>query len=224
MILPKLGHGLHQGVDHTNPFSNENGAVLLLIQLLSTLQCRKRSPKMEQFENALQSGAIWKRCFLKTLFSSVDRENDVIWKRWRNQNRQPRTRPLDCEYPKWRTDATMWLQFSCQFHELIYWNVHALSSFEHAHWGYKSVFKTDMALWCGWAKHYENDKCGCKSFWKRSKTTPFSFENGLVWMGPKSKQADTRNWAKVCHQVFYWLLCGPKNIFLSKWNWVAWLS
>ena len=87
MILPKLGHGLHQGVDHTNPFSNENGAVLLLIQLLSTLQCRKQSPKMEQFENALQSGAIWKRCFLKTLFSSVDRENDVIWKRWRNQNR-----------------------------------------------------------------------------------------------------------------------------------------
>ena len=24
------------------------------------------------------------------------------------------------------------------------------------------------------------DKCGRKSFWKRSKTAPFSFENGLV--------------------------------------------
>ena len=31
---------------------------------------------------------------------------------------------------------------------------------------------------------YENHKCGRKSFWKRSKTAPFSFENGLVWTGP----------------------------------------
>ena len=33
-------------------------------------------------------------------------------------------------------------------------------------------------------KRYEYDKCGRKSFWKRSKTAPFSFENGLVWTGP----------------------------------------
>ena len=32
---------------------------------------------MEPFENALQSGAIWKRCFLKTLFSSVEGENVI---------------------------------------------------------------------------------------------------------------------------------------------------
>ena len=25
---------------------------------------------------------------------------------------RPGTRPLDCEYPKWQTDATMWLQFA----------------------------------------------------------------------------------------------------------------
>ena len=43
---------------HTNPFSNENGAVLLWIQLWSTLQRRIQSPKMEPFENALQSGVI----------------------------------------------------------------------------------------------------------------------------------------------------------------------
>ena len=30
-------------------------------------------------------------------------------------------------------------------------------------------------------KRYEHDKCGRKSFWKRSKTAPFSFENGRVW-------------------------------------------
>ena len=43
---------------HTNPFPNENGAVLLLIQLSSTLKRRKRPPKTEPFDNALQSGAI----------------------------------------------------------------------------------------------------------------------------------------------------------------------
>ena len=87
------------GPVHTNPFSNENGAVLLRFQKdlrphlsfsyrfrPSTLQRRKRSPKTEPFENALQSGGIWKRCFLKTLFSSADGENDAIWKRWRHQN------------------------------------------------------------------------------------------------------------------------------------------
>ena len=56
------------GPVHTNPFSNENGAVLLRIRLSSTLQRRKRSPKTEPFENALHSGAIWKRCFLKCCF------------------------------------------------------------------------------------------------------------------------------------------------------------
>ena len=46
------------GSVHTNPFSNGNGAVLHRIRLSSTLQRRKRSPKTEPFENALQSGAI----------------------------------------------------------------------------------------------------------------------------------------------------------------------
>ena len=71
ITLSKLFHKLirpyHQtkglGPVHTNPFSNENGAVLLRLRLLSTLQRRKQSPKTEPFENALHSGAIWKRCF-----------------------------------------------------------------------------------------------------------------------------------------------------------------
>ena len=46
----------------------------IYIPLSSTLQRRKRSPKTEPFENALQRWAIWKRCFLKTLFCSVDGE------------------------------------------------------------------------------------------------------------------------------------------------------
>ena len=32
-------------------------------------------------------------------------------------------------------------------------------------------------------QRYKNDKCGCKSFLKQSKTAPFSFENRLVWTG-----------------------------------------
>ena len=67
----------HLGSVLTNPFSNENGAVLHGIRLSSTLQRRKRSPKTESFKNALQSGAIWKRCFLT---------ENAVWKRWRHQN------------------------------------------------------------------------------------------------------------------------------------------
>ena len=65
----------------------------------------------------------------------------------------------------------------------IYWNPHASNSFEHAHWRYKSVFKPIRGLSLDGRKRYQNDKCGRKSFWKGSKTAPFSFENGLVWTG-----------------------------------------
>ena len=70
---------LHLGPVHTNPFSNENGAVLLRIQLSSTLQRRKRSPKTEPSENAVQSGAIWKRCFLAWTEKTM-----CYLKRWRH--------------------------------------------------------------------------------------------------------------------------------------------
>ena len=33
-------------------------------------------------------------------------------------------------------------------------------------------------------KRYQNNKYGRKSFRKRSKTAPFSFENGLMLAGP----------------------------------------
>ena len=69
-------------------------------------------------------------------------ENDEVMK-----NRQrPGARPLDREYPKWRTDVTTWLQFRANFAGQYIENAHASSSFEHVHRGYKSVFKTDTAL------------------------------------------------------------------------------
>ena len=40
-------------------------------------------------------------------------------------------------------------------------------------------------------KRYENDKGGRKFVWKRSKKAPFSFENGLVWTGPKKTTTAT---------------------------------
>ena len=123
------------------PFSNEHGAVLLRILLSSTLQRRKRSPKTEPFENALYSGAIWKRRFLKTLFSSADGENDAIWKvdviKIDTTGRQT-TRP--------------WVS------KMADRRYHVASPLIR------------VVVWTG-----ENDNCGRKSFWKRSKTAPFSF-------------------------------------------------
>ena len=131
------------GPVHTNPFSNENGAVLLRIRLPSTLQRRKRSPKMESFKNAIQSGAIWKRCFLKTLFSCVDVENDAIWKRWRLPNRHDRA------------------------------PAHLTVSIQNGEQTVPCGFSLDDRCSVDGRKRYENDKCGRKSFWKRSKTAGF---------------------------------------------------
>ena len=154
------------------------------MQLSFTLQRRKRSPKTEPFENALQSGAIWKQYFLKTLFSSVDDENDAIWKRWRHQNTRPRVSKMaDRRYHV--------ASISRQFRWPIYWNAHASSSFDYAHWGYNIVFKQIRRCSVDGRKRYENDKCGRKSFWKRSETAPFSFENGLVWTGPKTSSRES---------------------------------
>ena len=57
-VFEKLSFRDGLGPVHTSPFSNENGAVLLLVRLSSTLQRQKGSPKTETFENALQSEAI----------------------------------------------------------------------------------------------------------------------------------------------------------------------
>ena len=78
---------------------------------------------------------------------------------------------------------------SHQFRRPIYWNAHASSSFDHAHWGYNSVFKQIWRCSVDGRKRYENDKCGRKYFWKWSKTAPF--ENGLVWAGPKKTTTAT---------------------------------
>ena len=51
------------GLVHTMPDKFENATLLLRIRLPSTLIRIKRSTKTELFENALQSGTIWKRYF-----------------------------------------------------------------------------------------------------------------------------------------------------------------
>ena len=51
------------GPVHTMPDKFENATLLLRIRLPSTLIRIKRATKTELFENALQSGTIWKRYF-----------------------------------------------------------------------------------------------------------------------------------------------------------------
>ena len=98
----------------------------------STLQRRKRSPKTEAFENAIQSGAIWKRCFWKRCFlvwtekTMLSENGDVI--KIDTTGRQT-TRP-------WVSKMAVRLyhvaSISRQFRGPMYWNAHASSSFEHA--------------------------------------------------------------------------------------------
>ena len=124
---------LQLGPVHTNPFSDENGAVLLRIRLSSTLQRRKRSPKTEPFENALkverfENDAFWKRCFLLWTEKTMLSENgDVI--KIDTTGRQT-TRPWVSKMADRRYHV---VSISRQIRGPIYWIAHASSSFEHAH-------------------------------------------------------------------------------------------
>ena len=103
---------------------------------------RKRShsktfSRVERFEN----DAFWKRCFLVWMEKTMLSENgDVI--KIDTTGRQT-TRPWVSKMADRRYHVA---SISRQFRGPIYWNAHASSSFEHAHWGHKSVFKTDTAL------------------------------------------------------------------------------
>ena len=103
---------------------------------------RKRShsktlSRVERFEN----DAFWKRCFLVWTEKTMLSENgDVI--KIDTTGRQT-TRPWVSKMADRRYHVAL---ISHEFRGLMYWNAHASSSFEHAHWGYKSVFKTD---YCG---------------------------------------------------------------------------
>ena len=135
---------------------------------------RKRShsktlSRVERFEN----DAFWKRCFLVWTVKTMLSENGDVIKT---------TRPWVSKMADRRYHVA---SISRQFRGPIYWNAHESSSFDHVHWGYNSIFKQIRRCSVDGRKRYKNDKCGRKSFWKRSKTAPFSFENGLVWTGPK---------------------------------------
>ena len=144
--------------------------------------------KMEPFENSFQSGAIWKWVSLKTLFSSVDGESDAIWKRWRHQNKHDQAPD------------------------------HSIVSIQNGGQTLPCGFSFDWRCSVDWWKRYENDKCGPKSFWKRSKTAPFSFENGLVWTAPKKLNintvgvfVETSSWNAAEVQIFVFLKARSKK-------------
>ena len=115
---------------------------------------RKRSPewsdlKMMLFENAVLQCGRRKRCYLKMATSS--------------KQTRPGARPLDRQYPKWRTDATMWLQFRANFGgryiEMSMRRVHLSMRTE----GIKAFSKRIRRCSVDGRKLYENGKCGRKS-------------------------------------------------------------
>ena len=136
----------------------------------------KMLSRVEWFEN----DAFWKRCFLVSTRKAMLSENGEVIKV--GMTGRQTTRPWVSKMADRSNHVASILR---QFRRPIYWNAHTLSSFDHAHWGYNSIFKQIQHCSVDGRKRYENDKCGRKSFLKRSKTAPFSFENGLVCTGPK---------------------------------------
>ena len=79
-------------------------------------------------------------------------------------------------------------------------------------------------------KRYENDKCWRKSFWKLSKTAPFSFENRLLWTGPKFYFAaendvlipvSTCTFTSTSSSLSSWLHCLSSVISVIWCQWVS---
>ena len=97
-------------------------------------------------------------------------------------------RPLDREYPKWRTDATMWLQFSRQFAdqyiEMRMRGTHLSMRTE----GITAFLKRIRRCSVDGRKRYES--VDVNLFDKGAKTALFSFENGLVWTGRQLKETN----------------------------------
>ena len=78
----------------------------------------------------------------------------------------------------------MWLQFRANFvGRYIEMRMRRAHLSMHTE-GIKAFSKRIRRCSVDGRKRYENDKSGRKSFWKRRKTAPFSFEYALVWLGP----------------------------------------
>ena len=70
-----------------------------------------------------------------------------------------------------------------QFRGPIYWNAHASSSFQHAHWGYKTFSKRIRRYSVDGRNDTKTISVDANLFWKPSKAAPLSFENRLVKCG-----------------------------------------
>ena len=117
----------------------------------------KSLSRVERFEND---------AFLETLFSIVDGENDVIWQRWRHQKRHdqaPNHSTVSIQNDRQALPCSF--NFAGRYIEMRMCR------------DYLSMRTESIKAF---SKRYENDKCGRKSFWKRSKTATFSFEDGAL--------------------------------------------
>ena len=134
---------------------------MLQIRLSSTLQRRKRSPKTEPLENALQSGAISKRCFLKTLFSCVEGEKRCYLKTVTSSNRFDRA-PDHSTVSIQNSGQTLPCGLAGRYIEMCMRRVYLSMRTE----GIKASSKRIRRCSVDGRKRYENDKCGRKSFLK----------------------------------------------------------
>ena len=170
----------HLGAVHTNPFSRKTELLCsghgYRPHYNAGNDHRKRShsktlSRVERFEN----DAFWKRRFLvwteKTmLFANGDTTGRQTARPWVIQNGGQTL-----------TKNQEWRQFRVpKYIEMRMRRVHLSMRTECI----KAFSKRVRHCSVDGRKRYENDKCGRKSFWKRGKTAPFLFENGLVWTGP----------------------------------------
>ena len=177
---------------HNCNLQNEAPSTLIRFQTKTELFCsgygyrphynaendhRKRSnsktlSRVERFENE----AFWKRCFLVWTEKTMLAENGDVIKIFTTGRLT--TRPWVSKMADRRHQFRA--NFAGRYIEMRIRRVHLSMRTE----GIKAFSKRIRRCSVDGRKRYENGKCGHKSFWKKSKTAPFSFENGLVWTGP----------------------------------------
>ena len=88
----------------TYPFSFKNATFSLRIRLPSTRIRWKRSMKTKLFENALQSGTFWKRCFPVYVWTN---ENGTFRKSWEQIISSNTLRTILETYWRWRKGPSL---------------------------------------------------------------------------------------------------------------------
>ena len=130
-------------------FVSQAPSTLIHFQTKAELFCSRYGHRPHCTRHSKTLGRVERfEMMLFELFSSVDGENDAIWKRWRRQNRHDRA------------------------------SHYSTVSIQNGRQTLPCGFSLDHRCSVDGRSRYENDKCGRKCFCKWSKTAPFSLEKG----------------------------------------------